>query len=87
MTSSEFHSSGVESGIVLEQALTVVLQPNSQKTCKTFSSETKLQPSWSLSSIFGRKVTGRCVLAKSSNVYLQLGRGLVTELENLQKER
>nr|XP_023919165.1 LOW QUALITY PROTEIN: GPI transamidase component PIG-T homolog [Quercus suber] len=86
LTSSEFHSSGVESGIVLEQALTVVLQPNSHKTSKTFSSETKLQPSWSLSSIFGRKVTGRCVLAKTSNVYLQLERGLVTELENLQKD-
>ncbi|KAK9992834.1 hypothetical protein SO802_022537 [Lithocarpus litseifolius] len=86
LTSSEFHSSSVESGIVLEQALTVVLQPNSHKMSKTFSSETKLQPSWSLSSIFGRKVTGRCVLAKSSNVYLQLERGLVTELENLQKD-
>ncbi|KAK7845629.1 gpi transamidase component pig-t [Quercus suber] len=73
-------------GIVLEQALTVVLQPNSHKTSKTFSSETKLQPSWSLSSIFGRKVTGRCILAKTSNVYLQLERGLVTELENLQKD-
>ena len=42
--------------------------------------------SWYLSLIFGRKVTGRCVLAKSSNVYLQLERGLVTELENLQKD-
>lgn len=86
LTSSEFHSSGVESGIVLEQALTVVLQPNGHRASKTFSSETKLQPSWSLSSIFGRKVTGRCVLANSSNVYLQLERGLVTELENLQKD-
>lgn len=86
LTSSQFDSGGLESGIVLEQTLTVVLQPNSQGTSKTYSIETKLQPSWSLSSIFGRKVTGRCVLAKSSNVYLQLERGLVTELENLQKE-
>ena len=39
-----------------------------------------------MSLIFGRKVTGRCVLAKSSNVYLQLERGLITELENLQKD-
>uniref|UniRef100_A0A7N2MMD4 Uncharacterized protein n=1 Tax=Quercus lobata TaxID=97700 RepID=A0A7N2MMD4_QUELO len=74
------------STVALEQALIVVLQPNSHKTSKTFLSETKLQPSWSLSSIFGRKVTGRCVLAKTSNVYLQLERGLVTELENLQKD-
>ncbi|KAB1210180.1 GPI transamidase component PIG-T [Morella rubra] len=78
-------SGGLESGIILGQTLTVVLQPTSQRASGT-SSGANLQPSWSLSSVFGRKVTTRCVLAKSSNVYLQLERGLVTELENLQKE-
>jgi hypothetical protein len=34
-----------------------------------------------LSSIFGRKVCGICVLAGSSNVYLQVERGLVAELK------
>lgn len=86
LTSTEFGSEGVESGIVLEQTLTVVLQPNTQRTSMTYSSETLLQPSWSMSSIFGRKVSQRCVLAKSSNVYLKLEGDLVAELKNLQKQ-
>lgn len=57
---------GLGSGMLLEQSLTVVLQPD------TVSVEKQLQPSWSLSSLFGRKVVGKCVLAKSSNVYLQM---------------
>lgn len=76
---------GSNSGIILEQTLTVVLQPNIQRAGMSYLSETKIQPSWSLSSIFGRKINGRCVLAKSSNVYLQVERGLVTQLEKLQK--
>ncbi|OAY32794.1 GPI transamidase component PIG-T isoform X1 [Manihot esculenta] len=72
---------GMNPGIVLEQVLTVVLQPNSQRTGMTFSGEKNVQPSWSLSSIFGRKVSGKCVLAKSSNVYLQLERALVAKLK------
>lgn len=86
LTSSEFESEGVGSGIVLEQTLTVVVQPSSQRTESSYSHETKLQPSWSLTSIFGRKVSGRCVLAKSSIVYLQLDSSLVAELDSLQKE-
>jgi phosphatidylinositol glycan class T len=71
----------MNSGIVLEQTLTVVLRPSSQRASSTHASESYLQPSWSLSSIFGRKVNGRCVLAKCSRVYLQLERGLVAELK------
>ncbi|XP_048336454.1 uncharacterized protein LOC125418191 isoform X2 [Ziziphus jujuba] len=85
LTSTEFDSDDVDSGIVLEQTLTVVLQTNGKKAVLT-SQETKLQPSWSLTTMFGRKINGRCVLAKSSNVYLQLDRGLVAVLNNLQKE-
>ncbi|WJX91919.1 hypothetical protein P8452_73634 [Trifolium repens] len=76
---------GLDSGIILEQTLTVVLQPNIQRAGINYPDETKIQPSWSLSSIFGRKINGRCVLAKSSNVYLQVERGLVTQLDNLEK--
>lgn len=72
-------------GITLEQTLTVVLQPNNPRTSVLHSGETYMQPSWSISSIFGRKVSERCFLAKSSNVYLQFDRGLVTEIKNLQK--
>ncbi|KAJ7950457.1 GPI transamidase component PIG-T [Quillaja saponaria] len=86
LTSSESGSRGIYSGIVLEQSLTVILQPNVQGASTTYASETNVQPSWSLGSIFGRKIGGRCVLAKSSNVYLQLEGALVTELENLQKD-
>ncbi|XP_057457129.1 uncharacterized protein LOC130748059 isoform X2 [Lotus japonicus] len=76
---------GLDSQVILEQTLTVVLQPNIQRAGMNYLSETKIQPSWSLSSIFGRKINGRCVLAKLSNVYLQLERGLVAQIENLQK--
>nr|KYP69650.1 GPI transamidase component PIG-T [Cajanus cajan] len=79
-------SDGSKSGIILEQTLTVVLQPNNQKASMNHVGETKIQPSWSLSSIFGRKISGRCVLAKLSNIYLHFERGLVTQLDNLQKK-
>ncbi|KAL7116192.1 hypothetical protein ACP275_04G227800 [Erythranthe tilingii] len=73
LKSDEFDTSKISSsGIVLEQTLTVVLQPN------TFSGK-KLQPSWSLSSLFGRKVTGKCSLSNSSNVYVQFQQNLVSE--------
>ncbi|GAV70711.1 Gpi16 domain-containing protein/PUB domain-containing protein, partial [Cephalotus follicularis] len=86
LTSSRSSSERVDSGIFLEQTLTVVLQPNSQRNSMTYSGQTSVQPSWSISSIFGRKVNGKCVLAKSSNVYLQFESGLVTKLKKLQKE-
>lgn len=77
---------GLDSGIILEQTLTVVLQPNHQKSGKIYSHEKLMQPSWYLSSILGRKVNERCVLATSSNVYLQLESSLAAELKNVQKE-
>ncbi|XP_058743632.1 uncharacterized protein LOC131616342 isoform X2 [Vicia villosa] len=85
LTASTAPADGLDSGIVLEQTLTVVLQPDIQKTSLSFPDEFKIQPSWSMSSIFGRKVSGRCVLAKSSNVYLQVERDLVAQLEKLHK--
>ncbi|CAA7051450.1 unnamed protein product [Microthlaspi erraticum] len=72
---------GLGSGTVLEQTLTVVLQP------ETISAGTDMQPSWFLSSLFGRKVVGRCVLAKSSNVYVQLEGLSGHELKKLDPER
>ncbi|XP_057964917.1 uncharacterized protein LOC131155660 [Malania oleifera] len=87
LTSTEFGSAVEHSGIILEQTLSVVLQPNKQMASMSYSSDQSLQPSWSLSSIFGRKVGGRCVLAKSSNLYIQLESGLVSELINLQKDQ
>ncbi|KOM58316.1 hypothetical protein LR48_Vigan11g135000 [Vigna angularis] len=85
LTMSSAPSDGSRSGIILEQTLTVVLQPNDQNADMNHVSKAKIQPSWSLSSIFGRKISGRCVLAKLSNVYLHADRGLVAQLENLHK--
>ncbi|OWM62777.1 hypothetical protein CDL15_Pgr020071 [Punica granatum] len=78
---------GADSGIVLEQTLTVVLQPNGFRTKSSHSSENKIPPTWAMSSLLGRKIEGRCVLAKSSNVYLQLERGLVAELNALKENQ
>ncbi|ESQ49317.1 hypothetical protein EUTSA_v10020265mg [Eutrema salsugineum] len=66
LSTVESGQEGLASGIVLEQTLTVVLQP------ETLFVGTNIQPTWSINSLFGRKVVGRCVLAKSSNVYLQM---------------
>ncbi|XP_071918470.1 uncharacterized protein [Coffea arabica] len=83
LTSNEFDSNGLISGIVLDQTLTIVLQPNIKGTGAIFSSGSTLQPSWSLSSLFGRKVGERCVLSKSSNVYVQLEQNSVSQLIKL----
>lgn len=85
LTSGEFDSAA-DSGIVLEQTLTIVLQPDTLESGDMFSNGRMLQPSWSMSSLFGRHVDGKCALAKSSNVYVQLEGRLVSELENVAKE-
>ncbi|KAL5097441.1 hypothetical protein RYX36_001768, partial [Vicia faba] len=85
LTVSTAPADELDSGIILEQTLTFVLQPDILKTSSSFPDEFKIQPSWSLSSIFGRKVNGRCVLPKSSNVYFHVERDLVAQLEKLQK--
>ncbi|XP_074268489.1 uncharacterized protein LOC141591895 [Silene latifolia] len=77
LVSSGFSSDDFSSEIQLDQTLTVVLKPQSQGV----KSSAK-QPDWSFSSIFGRTVNKRCVLAKSSNMYLQLDRDLVYVLKD-----
>lgn len=86
LTSGEFDSVASESGIVLKQTLTIVLHPDTSETGDTFLNGRMLQPSWSMSSLFGRQVDGKCALAKSSNVYVQLEGRLVSELENIAEE-
>lgn len=85
LSSTEFDSTGLNTGIVLEQTLTVVLRPSSLGNEMTYSSGPTLQPSWSLSSLFGRKVGGKCVLAKSSNVHLLLEGALISQLNKNRK--
>ncbi|KAL9250601.1 GPI transamidase component PIG-T-like protein [Drosera capensis] len=86
LTSSEFNSMEPYSGIRLEQTLSIVLQPESQRLTSSTNDDVRMQPSWSVSQLFGRKVRGSCALSKSSSVFLQLDRGLVTELEKLWNE-
>ncbi|KAK5819288.1 GPI transamidase component PIG-T [Gossypium arboreum] len=86
LTSTGSGSEGMDPGIILEQTLTVVLQPDSQRASLAHASEKHIQPRWSLSSIFGKRISGRCVLAENSNVYFLLDRGLVAELEHIHKE-
>ncbi|OMO86865.1 GPI transamidase component PIG-T [Corchorus capsularis] len=79
-------SKEMDSGIVLDQTLTVVLQPNSRRAGMVHASENHIQPSWSLSSMFGKQVIGKCILAKSSNVYLQLDSSLVSPTNSITSE-
>lgn len=72
-----------ENEIVLQQTLTVALRPNAQST----SFEGRLQNSWSISSIFGRETNQRCVLAKSSSIFLELESTLLSELNKLEAKR
>ncbi|CAN4115797.1 unnamed protein product [Withania somnifera] len=81
LVSNEFDITARSSGMVLEQTLTVVLQPGTLGSVMTSSVGSIQQPSWSLSSLFGRKVSGRCVLSNASNVYVQLEANLVSELK------
>ncbi|KAL4571902.1 hypothetical protein LXL04_018669 [Taraxacum kok-saghyz] len=77
LTSGEFNPVPSNHGIVLQQTLTVVLQPNTLETHGR-----KLQPNWSMSSLFGKTVDGKCSLAKSSNIYLHLEGNLVHNMKN-----
>nr|CAD1820251.1 unnamed protein product [Ananas comosus var. bracteatus] len=73
-------------GIILEQTLTVVLQPNSYTSSLLSSSDAQLQPSWSLSQLFKKEMTGKCVLAKSSKIFLELERGLLEKIVEIRDD-
>ncbi|OAE19255.1 hypothetical protein AXG93_3507s1270 [Marchantia polymorpha subsp. ruderalis] len=64
--------------VILEQTLTLVLQPAQLR-----ERGSKELPNWSLTSLFARKLEGRCPLAKSSHVLLELERPLVLSVERL----
>ncbi|RZC83034.1 hypothetical protein C5167_045821 [Papaver somniferum] len=85
LLSNEFSldASTEKPGIVLEQTLTVILQPHGHDTRSIYSDGRLLHPSWSISSIFGRVVTGQCVLANLSTIYVELESGVVSALNNL----
>lgn len=86
LTSSEFGIVGSTTGIVLDQTLTLVLKPN-KETGSIYSSSPIYQPNWSISSLFGREVGGKCVLAESSTVYVLLEGSLVSTLKSSWREK
>lgn len=78
--SNEFveHVSGEHKGTLLQQTLSLVIQPYENPSSHDFGP--KLHPSWSLFSLFGRHLLGRCLLAKSSSVYVEFESALVEKL-------
>ncbi|KAL2623143.1 hypothetical protein R1flu_003348 [Riccia fluitans] len=68
--------SGPGRAVVLEQTLTLVLQPTHIR-----ERGMKELPHWSLTSLFGRKLEGKCPLALSSHVLLELERSLVENVK------
>lgn len=86
--SSEFNSEKTDKqheGTMLRQTLTLVLQPSNVHTTANSNGQDH-QPSWSISSLFGRELTGQCLLAKSSSVFLELERTLIENLESSRKD-
>lgn len=75
--------SAKSTGIVLKQTLTVVLQPRHGRSSQSSSNEGYLQPSWSISSVFKKQVSGQCILAKASRIFVELDRGLTAALGKL----
>eukprot|EP00252_Welwitschia_mirabilis_P023119 TRINITY_DN6465_c0_g1_i1.p1 TRINITY_DN6465_c0_g1~~TRINITY_DN6465_c0_g1_i1.p1 ORF type:complete len:676 (+),score=126.09 TRINITY_DN6465_c0_g1_i1:255-2282(+) len=68
-----------DTGTILQQTLTLVLQPDSVHNFHV--DRLVLHPSWSIGSLFGKELTGQCLLAKSSKVFLELESTGVEKLE------
>ena len=74
-SSSQFGS------IILHQSLTLVFKP---PRTNTISHAGDLQqPDWSISSLFGNQLLGKCPLASSSLVHIELETSLVEKLQTL----
>lgn len=80
LVSNDFDSTVQNNGIVLDQTLTVVLHPDHLGSRAILSNGSLRQPNWSLSSLFDRRASGKCVLSKSSTVFVQLDQNLVSEV-------
>jgi len=67
-------------GIILDQTLTVVLQPNTINGKQLHSSHGQLQPSWSMRHLFNRKLSGKCLVSKSSRIFIEVDKGIVDKI-------
>lgn len=70
-------------GIFLEQTLSIVLQPSVRRNSLVSFVDGSLQPSWSVNSLFGKKVVGHCVLAKASRIFFELDKDLAFKIDEL----
>uniref|UniRef100_A0A0D9XS15 GPI transamidase component PIG-T n=1 Tax=Leersia perrieri TaxID=77586 RepID=A0A0D9XS15_9ORYZ len=67
-------------GIVIDQTLTVVLQPDTFRGKQLHSTDGQLQPSWSMKDLFHRKLSGKCLVSKSSRVFLEIEKDVVDKI-------
>lgn len=67
-------------GIILDQTLTVVLQPNAISGKQLHSNHGQLQPNWSMRHLFNRKLSGKCLVSKSSRVFFEVDKGIVDKV-------
>ncbi|CAN6251752.1 unnamed protein product [Urochloa humidicola] len=67
-------------GIVLDQTLTVVLQPNTITGKQPYSNHGQLQPSWSMRHLFNRKLSGKCLVSKSSRIFIEVDKGIIDKV-------
>ncbi|KAG8090763.1 hypothetical protein GUJ93_ZPchr0011g28094 [Zizania palustris] len=68
-------------GIILDQTLTVVLQPDSVRGKQLHSADGQLQPSWSMKDLFNRKLSGKCLVSKSSRVFFEIEKNIVDKVD------
>lgn len=68
-------------GIILDQTLTVVLQPNTVSGKQLHSTGGQLQPSWSMEHLFSKKLSGKCLVSKSSRVFVEIEKGIVDNVD------
>ncbi|KAL5205012.1 hypothetical protein ABZP36_009883 [Zizania latifolia] len=66
-------------GIILDQTLTVVLQPDSVRGMH--SADGQLQPSWSMKDLFNRKLSGKCLVSKTSRVFFEIEKDIVDKVD------
>lgn len=67
-------------GMILDQTLTVVLQPNTVSGEQLHSNHGQLQPNWSMRHLFNRKLSGKCLVSKSSRVFIEVDKGIVDKV-------
>ncbi|KAK3136701.1 hypothetical protein QOZ80_5BG0441180 [Eleusine coracana subsp. coracana] len=66
--------------IVLDQTLTVVLQPNTASGKQQHSTDGQLQPNWSMRHLFNSKLSGKCLVSKSSRIFLEIDKGVADKV-------